>query len=81
MESIRDIEWSKPIELWSRDDEGRPKLPTRKPFFLHPKDNEVYLNELKEGLTSYLRMWKDTIVSEDSQIVTEKWKNKVSVGK
>ena len=47
-ESIRDIKWSKPFELWNIDDEGQPILPTGKPSFLHPKDNVVYLKELKE---------------------------------
>ena len=42
-ESIRDIEWSEPVELWNIDDEGRPIFPTGKPSFLHPKDNDVYL--------------------------------------
>ena len=42
-ESIRDIEWSEPVELWNINDEGQPILPTGKPSFLHPKDNVVYL--------------------------------------
>ena len=25
-ESIRDIEWSEPVELWNIDDEGRPMM-------------------------------------------------------
>ena len=55
-ESIRDIERSEPIELWNIDDEGRPILPTGKPSFLRPKDNDVYLKELKEGTTSYIKI-------------------------
>ena len=47
-ESIRDIEWSEPVELWNIDDEGRPIFPTGKPSFLHPEDNDVYLKEIKE---------------------------------
>ena len=46
-ESIRDIEWSEPIELWNIDDEGHPILPTRNPSFLRPKDNDVYLKKIK----------------------------------
>ena len=42
-ESIKDIEWSEPVELWNIDDEGRPILPTGKPYFLRPKGNDVYL--------------------------------------
>jgi hypothetical protein len=26
-ESIRDIEWSEPVELWNIDEQGRPKFP------------------------------------------------------
>jgi hypothetical protein len=76
-ESIKDIEWSEPIELWNVDEQGRPILPTGKPSFLGPKENDVYLKELKEGITSYIKMWKDTIGNDDSPIVTEEWKNKV----
>jgi hypothetical protein len=76
-ESIRDIEWSEPVELWNIDDEGRPIIPIGKPSFLASKQNDVYLKELKEGITSYIKMWKDTIGNEDSPIVTEEWKNKV----
>ena len=36
-ESIRDIEWSEPIELWNVDEPGRPILPTGNPSFLGPK--------------------------------------------
>ena len=42
-ESIKDIEWSEPVELWNIDDEGRLILPTGKKSFLHPKDNDAYL--------------------------------------
>ena len=76
-ESIRDTEWSEPVELWNIDDEGRPKLPTGNPSLLGPKENDVYIKELKEGITSYIKMWKETIGNEDSPIVTEEWKNKV----
>jgi len=76
-ESIRDVEWSEPVELWNTDDEGRSKLPIGKPSFLHPKENEIYLKELKEGITSYIKMWKDTMGGEDLPIVTPEWKNKV----
>jgi len=76
-ESIRDIEWSEPVELWNIDDEGRPIIPIGKPSFLASKQNDVYLKELKEGITSYIKMWKDTIGNGDSPIVTEEWKNKV----
>ncbi len=31
-ESIRDIECSKPIELWNIDDEGQPIIPIGKPY-------------------------------------------------
>ena len=47
-ESIRDIEWSEPVELWNINDEGQPILPIGKQSFLHPKDIAVYLKELKE---------------------------------
>ena len=47
-ESIKDIEWSELVELWNIDDEGQPILPTGKPYFLRPKENDVYLKELKE---------------------------------
>ena len=76
-ESIREVQWSEPVNFWNVDDEGRPKLPTGNPSFLHPKENEVYLKELKEGITSYIKMWKDTIDSEDSSVITEEWQNKV----
>ena len=36
-ESIRDIEWSEPVELWNIDDEGQPIFPRGKPCFLHPQ--------------------------------------------
>ena len=36
-ESIRDIEWSKPVELRNIDDEVQPILPIGKPYFLHPQ--------------------------------------------
>ena len=68
-ESIRDIEWSEPIELWNIDDEGRSILPTGKPSFLCPKDNDVFLKELKEGIISYIIMWKETIGSEIHQLL------------
>ena len=42
-ESIKDIEWSEPVELWNIDDEGGPIFRTGKPDLLHPKDNDVYL--------------------------------------
>ena len=48
-----------------------------KPYFLGPKENDVHLKELKEGITSYIKMWKDTIGNENSPIVIGKWKNKV----
>jgi hypothetical protein len=76
-ESIRDIEWSELVELWNIGEQGRLKFPTGKPSFLGPKENDVYLKELKEGITSYIKMWKDTIYNDDSPIFTEKWKNKV----
>ena len=65
------------LELWNIDDEGWPKFPTGKPSFLPPEDNDFYLNEVNEGITSYIKMWKDTIGNENSPIVTEEWKNKV----
>ena len=68
-ESIRDIEWSEPVELWNIDDEGQPIFPTGNPSFLRPKDNDVYLKELKKGI-SYIKMWKETIGNENSPIVT-----------
>ena len=36
-ESIRDIEWSEPIDLWNIDDEGQPIFPKGKPYFLRPQ--------------------------------------------
>ena len=36
-ESIRDIEWSEPIEFWNIDDEGRPIFPTGKHLSYVPK--------------------------------------------
>ena len=76
-ESIRDIEWSDPVELWNIDDEGRPIIPIWNPYFLDSKKNDAYFKELKEGIRSYIKMWKDTIGNEDSPIVTEELKNKV----
>ena len=55
-ESIRDNKWSEPVEFWNIDDEGRPIFPTGKPYLLLPKDNDVYLKEIKEGITSYIKM-------------------------
>jgi hypothetical protein len=63
--------------LWNVDEQGQPKLPTGKPSFLVPKENDVYLKELKEGITSYIKMLKDTIDNDDSPIVTEEWKKEV----
>ena len=48
-ESIRGIECSELVELWNIDDEGRPIFPIGNPYLLCPKDNDVYLKELKEG--------------------------------
>ena len=36
-ESIRDIEWSEPVELWNIDDEVRPIIPIGKPSVLASK--------------------------------------------
>ena len=47
-ESSRDIEWLEPVELWNINDEGQPIFPTGKPYFLCPKENAIYLKELKE---------------------------------
>ena len=80
-ESIRDIKWLEPVELWNIDDEGRPIFPTGKPSFLHPKDNDVYLKELKERITSYIKMWKETIGNENSPIVIDEWKKNYIIGK
>ena len=63
------------------DDEGRPILPTWKSSFLRPKDNDVYLKELKEGITSYIKMWKLAIGNENSPIVTEEWNKNLIIGK
>ena len=63
------------------DDEGRPILPTWKPSLLRPNDNDVYLKELKEGITSYIKMWKETIGNENSPIVTEEWNKKIDYWK
>ena len=68
-ESIRDIEWSELVELWNIDDEGRLIFPTGKPSFLRPKDNDAYLKELKEGITSYIKMWKETIAMRIHQLL------------
>ena len=68
-------------ELWNIDDEGRPILPTGKPSFLRPKDNDVYLKELNEGIISYIKMWKETIGNENSPIVTEEWNKILIIGK
>ena len=68
-ESIRDSAWSKPVELWNVDDEGLSKLPTGKPSFLGPKENDIYLKELKEGITSYIKMWKETIAMKIHQLL------------
>lgn len=57
--------------------EGRPIIPIGKPCFLASKQNDVYLKELKERITSYIKMWKDTIGNEGSPFVTEEWKDKV----
>ena len=59
------------------DDEGRPIFPTWKPSFLRPKDNDVYLKELKGGITSYIKMWKETNGNENSPIVIEEWNKKL----
>ena len=67
-ESIRDIAWSEPVEFWNIDDEGQPKFPTRKPYLLGPKENDVYLKKIKEGITSYIKMWKDTIGNENLKL-------------
>ena len=63
------------------DDEGRPIFPTWKPSFLRPKDNDVYLKEVKEGITSYIKMWKETIGNENSPIVTKEWNKNLIIGK
>ena len=80
-ESIRYIEWSEPVELWNIYDEGRPIFPIGRPSFLRPKDNDAYLKEIKEGITSYIKMWKETIDNENSPIVTEEWNKKLIIGK
>ena len=80
-ESIKDIEWSEPVEMWNIDDEGRPTLPIGKPSLLRPKGNDVYLKELTEWLTSYIKMWKETISNENSPIVTEEWNGKLDYWK
>ena len=67
-ESIRDIAWSELVEFWNIDDEGQPKFPTRNPYLLGPKENDVYLKKLKEGITSYIKMWKDTIGNENLKL-------------
>ena len=63
------------------DDEGRPILPTWKPSFLRPKDNDVYLKKVKEGITSYIKMWKETIGNENSPIIIEEWNKNLIIGK
>jgi hypothetical protein len=63
--------------LWNIGDEGRHKFTIGKLYFLGPKENDVYLKEPREGLTPYIKMWKDTIDNEDSPIVIEESKNKV----
>ena len=68
-ESIRDIEWSEAIELWNIDDEVHPIFPTRKPYLLRPEDNDVYLKELKEGITSYIKMWKTPLEMRIHQLL------------
>ena len=60
-ESIRDIEWSELVKLWNIDDEGQPIIPIGNPYFLASKKNDAYFKELKEGIKSYIKMWKDTI--------------------
>ena len=62
-------------------DEGQPIFPTGKPSFLRPKDNDVYLKDVKEGITSYIKMWKDTIGNENSPIVTEESNKNLIIGK
>ena len=54
------------VELWNIDDEGRPIIPIGNPSFLASKNNDAYLKEIKEGITSYVKMCKDTIENEDS---------------
>ena len=39
-----------------------------------PKGNDVYLKELKERITSYIKMWKETIGNDNSPIVIDEWK-------
>ena len=68
-ESIRDIKWSEPIELWNIDDEGRPIFPTWKPSFLRPKYNDVYLKELKEGIKSYIKCGKRLLAMRIHQLL------------
>ena len=63
--------------MWNIDDEGQPILSIGKASFLRPKDNDVYLKELKEGITSYIKMWKETIGNENSPIVTKEWNKKL----
>lgn len=75
-ESIRDIEWSDLVELWNIDDEGRPIIPIGNPSFLASKKNDAYFKELKEGITSYIKMWKDTIGMRIHQLLQRNGKIK-----
>ena len=55
-ESIRDIECSELVELWNIYDEGQPIIPIGNPSFLASKKNDTCVKELKEGITSYIKM-------------------------
>lgn len=57
-ESIRDIEWLEPTNLWYIHDEGQTNFPTSKLYLLHRKENEDTIKELNEGIASCIRMWK-----------------------
>lgn len=61
--------------MWNINDEGQPKFPKGSLSFLHPKESDIYLKELKEGIKSYIKMCMDTTDNEDSPIITKEWKN------
>ncbi len=77
----KNVDWlpEKGIELWKRNDQGRPKLPEGVPKVLPPFEYVKDSENVVEGLKKYVSWWKEHLQEKGDQSEYARWINPVLV--
>ena len=77
----KNVDWlpESGIELWKRNDQGRPKLPEGVPKVLPPFEYVKDSEKVVEGLKKYVSWWKEHLQEKGDKSEYARWINPVLV--